>query len=146
MATDQPHEPEAGERLEWVVWPARQKPVLSVIVVIFCLGIAAASILVFDSAWFGFIALVVLHMALAPHFYATSYRLDAAGVWAQGPGGTVERPWEAFRVALDLGDRVILSPLTEAARWSARRRSVTLRLEGNHDQVLAFVAPHVSVK
>ncbi len=146
MATDQPGDGEAGERLEWTVWPAAQRPVLSVVVVVFCLGLAALSILVFNSTWFGFITLVVLHMALAPHFYATTYRLDGEGVWSRGGGGTAQRAWEAFRVALDLGDRVVLSPLTDAARWSARRRSIALRLAGNHDEVLAFVARHVPVK
>ncbi len=147
VATDQPEEPkQEAERLEWRVWPAGQRPVLSVVVVVFCLLLAGAAIWTFDSAWYGFIALLVLALTLAPHYFPTTYVLDAERIVTRGGGGNAERTWEAFRVALDLGDRVVLSPLTDAGRWLARRRSVTLRLDGNHDEVLAFVARHVPVR
>ena len=146
VASDQPEEQEAGERLEWRVWPAAQRPVLSVAVAVLCLLLAGVAIWTFGSAWYGFIALLVLAVTLAPHYFPTTYVLDAERIVTRGGGGNAERTWEAFRVALDLGDRVVLSPLTDTRRWLARRRSITLRLDGNHDEVLAFVARHVPVK
>jgi hypothetical protein len=146
VASDQADGPEAGERLEWTVWPAAQRPALSIAVAIFCLLLAALAIWAFGSPWYGFIALLVLALTLAPHFVPTTYQLGDEKALTRGGSGNVERSWEAFRLALDLGDRIVLSPLSDADRWLARRRSVTLRLAGNRDEVLAFVARHVPVK
>lgn len=146
MAGVEREEPGNPETLEWQLWPAAQRPVISVAVVALALVLAWVAIWSFGSAWYGFITLLVLAMALASHYFPTTYHLDEARVVTRGGAGNVEREWEAFRLAVDLGDRIVLSPLSDPRKWLARRRSVTLLLAGNHDEVLAFVARHVAVR
>lgn len=125
------------------MWPAAQRPGLSIVVAVFGFVLAGVAIWTFGSPWYGFITLMVLAGALGAHYFPTTYRLDDAGVTVRSGGSKAERSWEAWRAAFDRGDRIVLSPLSDPESWAARRRSVTLRLAGNHDEVLAFVARHV---
>lgn len=100
----------------------------------------------FGSGWYAFITLAVLTLALAPHYFPTHYRLDDQTVSVRGPGKHVERPWEAFRLAVVLADRVVLSPLSNLDSWIARRRSVTLLFGNSEDEIMAFVQRHVTVR
>lgn len=139
-------QPDIGaEALQWRVWPAQQRPGLSVAVALLVLALSFGAMVSFDSGWYAFLTLAVLALALAPHYFPTHYRLDDQTVSVQGPGKRVERPWEAFRVAVAQSDRVTLSPLTNIDRWIARRRSVTL-LFGDHEaEIMAAVRRHVPV-
>lgn len=144
--SDQPAQNEAGESLEWRVWPAREKIGTAVAVIAVMLVCSLVAMHSFQSGWYAFMTLAGLTLALAEWLFPTAYRLDGAGVRVRGPFVHIEREWEAFRATEVLADRVILSPLTDTKRWIARRRSVALRVEGNRDEVLAFVARHVPVK
>ena len=84
MASDQPAEQEAGERLEWRVWPAAQRPVLSVGVGLVALGFCAAAVWSFQNAGFGLIGLIVLFAVLQAHYLPSRYRLDQEGIAIRG--------------------------------------------------------------
>lgn len=130
--------------LKWRVWPAAQRPVLSVAVAVFALFLSAVAIAVFGSPWYGFIALLVLGLTLAPHYFPTDYILDNEKIVMRGGAGNAERRWEVFRLAVDEGDRIFLSPLSDHQRWLARRRGLTLRLADNHDRVWAYVTRRIA--
>jgi hypothetical protein len=131
--------------LEWRVWPALRRPALTVVLIAFCLLVAWWAIGFMHGAWWGFLTLVVLTVALAEYWFPTRFVLTDSVVRVSGMRRHVERPWSAFRVAVALPDRVVLSPLTKVDSWIARRRSVTLMVSGNRDEVVAFVERHVSV-
>lgn len=134
------YETPAGDALHWRLWPAGRKPLLSLAVALFALLLSLGAMASFGSGWYAFITLVVLTLALAPHYFPASYRLDGRTVRVSGAGRLVERPWSAFRAVVVLPDRVILSPLSDATSWLARRRSVTLMLADNGPEVLDFIA------
>lgn len=136
----------AGEVLQWRVWPAQKKPGLSVAVALLALALSFGAMVSFGSGWYAFITLAVLAMVLAPHYFPTAYRLDSQTVTVRGQGKVVERPWEAFRLALVLPDRVVLSPLSNVDSWVARRRSVTLLFGDCQDEIMALVQRHVTVR
>jgi hypothetical protein len=134
------------ERLEWRVWPAGQRPGVSIMVAALVLALSLEAMSSFGSGWYAFITLVVLTLSLAPYYFPSRYCLDGQTVTVKGPGKRVERPWEAFRVAVALPDRVVLSPLTKVDSWIARRRSVTLLFCDNKEEVMAVVGRHVDIR
>lgn len=129
---------EAATVLEWTVWPARQRPVLSVAVAVFALTLSIGAMWSFGNGWYAFIALAVLTLALAEHYFPTRYRLDEQGVRRAGQGQVVEYRWEQFRSGVVLSDRVILS--------RGRRRRVVLRLDGDREAIVAAVGAHVPLE
>ncbi|MHB8996055.1 MAG: hypothetical protein ACYC63_12485 [Armatimonadota bacterium] len=139
-------EQENPERLEWRVWPAAQRPGLSIGVALLVLALSLGAMWSFGSGWYAFITLAVLTLSLAPHYFPSTNRLDEQTVMVNGPGKRVERPWEAFRVAVELPDRVVLSPLSKVDGWIARRRSVTLMFCDNKEEVMAVIGRHVDVR
>jgi len=129
--------------MEWQVWPAGRRPLLTFALIAFCLGLSYLAIEIMRGAWWGFATLAAMAGALAEYWFPTQYTLSDAGVKVSGIGRRVEREWIAFRVAVVLPDRIVLSPLTKVDSRVARRRSVTLRLDDNRDEVVAFVERHV---
>jgi hypothetical protein len=139
-------EQENPERLEWRVWPAAQKPGLSIAVAVLALVLSFGAMWSFGSGWYAFITLAVLTLSLAPYYFPSQYSLNEQTVTVKGPGKRVERPWEAFRAAVALPDRVVLSPLSNVNSWIARRRSVTLLFDDNKAEIMAIVSRHVDVR
>lgn len=135
-----------AEALEWRVWPAAQRPGLSVVVALLALALSLGAMVSFGSGWYAFVTLAVLTASLAPHYFPTHYRLDDQTVSVRGAGKHVERPWAAFRLAVVGPDRVILSPLTNIDSWIARRRSVILLFGDHETQIMAAVRGHVPVQ
>lgn len=123
--------------LDWEVWPARQRPGRSAGVALLILGLSLGATLAYGSGWYGFITLMVLTGALAPHFFPTRYCLDDAGVQWQRLTGRGQRPWAALRAWWDLGDRVLLGPGPRLSGWLARKRGVTLLLGSRRAAVVA---------
>lgn len=128
----------AATVLEWTVWPARQRPILSIIVAVFALALSAGAMWSFGSGWYAFITLAVLALALADHYFPTRYRLGEQGVRRSGAGQVAEYQWEQFKSGLALPDRLILS--------RSRRRRVVVRLNGDRDAIIALVAAHVPLE
>lgn len=139
-------EQENSERLEWRVWPACEKVGTAAIVIGLMAILSFVSMRSFENAWYAFLTLAGLTLALAEWLFPTRYRLDEQMVRVRGPFVHIERPWEAFRVAVELPDRVVLSPLSKVDGWIARRRSVTLMFCDNKEEVMAVIGRHVEVR
>lgn len=146
MDTPGPGAAGGAERLCWQVWPAAQRPVLSVAVALLGLAVSLGAMWSLESGWYAFITLAVLTAALAPHYLPSEYELDSEGVQVRSFGRRLGRPWSAFRLAVVLPDRVVLSPLSEFERLIARRRSVTLRLGEQPEAVVAYVGRFVPLR
>lgn len=89
---------------EWTAHPARQRPLAAAAAIVVIVALAA---LVADlgghPAW-GVFAAVVLCLSLHRFFFASSYRIDAAGVHARTLTGTRSLPWDQIR-RVELGTR-----------------------------------------
>lgn len=138
--------PESAERMEWQVCLAAKRPLLTIGLIGFCLALSYLAIVIMQGAWWGFATLAALAGALADYWFPAQYELTERYVKVDGLGRRVKRDWEAFRVAVVLPDRIVLSPLTKVDSWVARRRSVTLMLGDNRDEVVAFVEHHVPLQ
>jgi len=145
MATDQPDDGEAGERLEWTVWPAAQRPVLSVAVGLIVLGFCVAAVWSFGNPGYGLLGFVVLCVALQAHFVPTHYQLGGHEVTVRGLGGG-RWNWSEVPYALDFGAMIALSPTPEPPRdRQGKRRLVLLRPEGNRAEIMAYLRTRVQI-
>jgi hypothetical protein len=144
VTTDQPNDQEAGERLEWRVWPAAQRPVLSIVVGVIVLGVCAIGIWSFRSGGLALVAFLVLLSAVITHYIPSHYRLDQSGASARHSGGRAGT-WEELKYAFDFGYLIVLSPTLEPKTRAAQRRAVMLKLNDNHDEVVVFLRKHVQV-
>lgn len=134
------------EQLEWRVWPAREKVITAAVVIAVILLSSLAALKSFQNGWYGFLSLAGLTLALAEWLFPTHYRLDETGVRVRGPFVHTVRDWEAFRLAVVLPDRILLSPLSNLDSWIARRRRVVLRLRDNAVSVREFVGRRVELR
>ncbi len=132
----------SGVELEWTAWPARRRPMLSVLVAALVAGLSAATVLAYQSPWYGVMVLGGLFVATASHYLPTRYRLDAEGVFLRTPLSSVTRPWETFAVCYRDETGLFLSPSSRLS-WAARRRGIYLRFEHNEEAVRKIVYRHV---
>ena len=144
-ATNEEHTLSAAEdELRWVVWPCRKTPLLSLAVALLVLGLSAGAMISFGSGWYAFIVLAVLTVALAPHYFPTTYILGPHGVHIRTPFTRIERSWESFRAIYCYEQMMVLSPVSDPNSGLTRRRGVVLRLGDNPEAVEQFVRAHVN--
>jgi hypothetical protein len=109
------------------------------VVVAVAAGITGAYVIGGGSVFLTLLAAVILIVALWPVFTPTRYLLDAKGVTLTRPFRRDFRPWDKFR-RYDVGRlNVLLSPFPSPSRLDSFR-GLVLRLAGNRDEVVAFVA------
>lgn len=138
-------EPRTEETLEWRVWPAADKPALSVVVAIAALAFCVLATWSFSDMSFGVVGLVVLLLVLSSHYLPSYYRLDETGVTVRGWGACGAKKWTDLPYAWDCGVAILLTATPGSARRSAGRGSVLLRLNDNHDQVIAFLSKRIQI-
>ncbi|MFP3904391.1 MAG: hypothetical protein ACLFWB_09140 [Armatimonadota bacterium] len=129
--------------MTWTVWPARQRPVLSVAVALMVIGLSVAVVFSYGNPWFGAMAFVGIFIAVAPHYLPTTYRLTDRGATLQTPLWTKHREWEAVAAVFTDDAGILLSPRS-ILTWIAQRRGMYLRCPDNFDTVMQFVEQHVS--
>ena len=128
--------------LEWTVWPAGRRPLLSIAVAALILGLSVAAVLVYRSPWYGVMVTGGLFIATVSYYLPTRYRLDAEGVGLRTPLSSLSRPWDGFAVCFEDAEGLLLSPNSRLT-WAARHRGVYLRFERNRHAVTEFVHRHV---
>ncbi|MFO7948724.1 MAG: hypothetical protein R6V19_18130 [Armatimonadota bacterium] len=129
--------------LEWTVWPARQRPVLSAAVAVIIIGLSVAVVLSYDNMWFGVMAFIGLFFAVASHYLPTTYRLTKKRATLRTPLSTKQREWDAVAAVFTDEAGILLSPRPKLT-WIAQRRGLYLRCPDNFDTVMNFVTQHVS--
>ncbi len=102
-------------------------------------GIAGAYLVGGGSIFLTLLAAVILLVALWPVFTRTTYLLDTKGVTLTRPLRRDFRPWDKFR-RYEVGRlNVLLSPFPYPSRLDPFR-GLVIRLAGNREQVVGFVA------
>jgi len=132
----------SSDRLEWRVWPFRERPVagalafLAVILAsVFCAAIGGHVI-------FGLVAMLVLFGSLNPFFSPTTFRMDAEKVEALRWPVHKVRAWEDIRSCFVDRRGITLSPFVGRA-WLEPYRGLRLLFLGDREPVLSFVRAHV---
>ncbi len=129
--------------VKWTVWPARQRPVLSVAVAVIVIGVSIAVVLSYRNPWFGVMAFIGLSVAVASHYLPTTYRLTQQRATLQTPISTAHREWDSVAAVFTDKAGILLSPRSKLT-WIAQRRGMYLRCPDNFDEVMNFVTQHVS--
>lgn len=131
----------AGE-LRWAVWPARGRPVATIVVIAggIVLGVLIAQGT--KDPVLGVAAPLFVLASLGSFLLPTEYRLSKDAVEVRSLGVARMRPWSEVRRVVDDGTGAQLSPF-ETKSWLDPYRSIRLVYGGNRDQVLAFVKSRV---
>lgn len=137
-------EPTVPDVLEWRVWPAGDRPLVSVIVALFVLGFCVTASWSLEAMSYGVVGLVILFLVLSQHYLPAYYRLDATGVTVRGWSTRATRAWSEVPYAWDFGVMVALTTVPPSSK-RLRRDAILLRLNDNHDEVVAFLRKHVNV-
>ena len=127
----------AEPTLVWRAWPLLHRPVLG----------AAAALVGIVTLWgvwsttgnaaLAVVGAVVIAVGVGPFFVPTRYRLTPDGLEIARLFVTRRRAWSDFQLVHRDRDAVVLSPASRTA-WIPGRE-VTLFLEGNGDEVGAYV-------
>jgi hypothetical protein len=122
-------------KLEWSVWPAKEKPLLSLglIVLLFAIWIAVGYI--YREAIWVVLAVVLLSGAVAPYFVITRYRLDEEGIATKRYLTPMKKRWEELRSFYPDKNGVLVSPFAKPSRLE-NFRGMYLRFGGNREAVL----------
>jgi len=131
--------------LEWSVHLARRRPGQAAAVAGVIAAAAVAAGCGFRSVTLGLLAAVLLTAALGDYFFPVRYTLGPEGVEACGLWHRRRMSWARVRRVIrdELG--VKLSPLPGPSRLEAYR-GIYLRFEDNAEDVMAFIAHHVSAE
>lgn len=128
--------------LAWRAWPLLRRPVLGGIALVVAAGTLAGVWSWTGSVGISALAVVTLAFAVGPFFVPTRYRLTPEGLEIARLFVTRRRAWSDFGFVHRDRDAVLLVPASRTA-WIPGR-SVTLFLEGNGDEVGAYVEQMVA--
>ncbi len=128
--------------LEWSAWPAREKPLFALGLVLFLLAIWFAVGYIYREAVWVLLAVILLLGAVAPFFVITRYRLDEEGVSIKRYVTTMKRRWGELRSYYPDKNGVLVSPFAKPSRLE-NFRGVYLRFGGNREKVLAVLAQNI---
>ncbi len=140
---DQQKEPEVVDDekilLTWVSHPAKARPVVTGLVVIFLTILVALVYSMTTSLVFTVIAAVVLWGSLAQYFLPTRFELTDRGVKVRYTISGVAKEWKLFRSYYVDKNGVLLSPFVRPSRLE-NFRGLYVRFAGNKDDVMAVVS------
>ena len=128
--------------LEWSAWPAREKPLFTLGLVLFLLAIWVAVGYIYREAVWVLLAVILLLGAVAPFFVITRYRLDEEGVSMKRYVTTMKKRWEELRSYYPDKNGVLVSPFDRPSRLE-NFRGVYLRFGGNREKVLAVLEQNI---
>ena len=128
--------------LEWSVWPAKEKPLLSLGLTVLLIAIWVAVGYIYREAVWVLLAVILLLGAVAPFFVITRYRLDEEGVSMKRYVTTMKKRWEELRSYYPDKNGVLVSPFAKPSRLE-NFRGVYLRFGGNREKVLAALEQNI---
>ncbi len=143
MSQNEPEEhSEAGECLEWSVFPFLENLRRSIIVVAIIIVVAALVYLAFKDVFLVILSVAILFASLHAYFTRTRYRLDESGVAVRTLSVKTAKPWSHFKRYYPDDRGITLSPFAEPSRLEPFR-SVRLLYGSNKDEVVAFVSERI---
>lgn len=128
--------------LEWSVWPAKEKPLLSLGLTVLLIAIWVAVGYIYREAVWVLLAVILLLGAVAPFFVITRYRLDGEGISMKRYVTTMKKRWEELRSYYPDKNGVLVSPFAKPSRLE-NFRGVYLRFRGNREKVLAVLEQNI---
>ena len=128
--------------LEWSVWPAKERPLLSFGLIVFLFAIWVAVGYFYREGVWVLLAIVLLSGAVAPYFVITRYRLDEEGVSIKRYVTTMKKRWGELRSYYPDKNGVLVSPFAKPSRLE-NFRGVYLRFGGNREKVLAVLEQNI---
>jgi hypothetical protein len=128
--------------LEWSAWPAKEKPLFTLGLVLFLLAIWVGVGYIYREAVWVLLAVILLLGAVAPFFVITRYRLDEEGVSLKRYVTTMKKRWEELRSYYPDKNGVLVSPFDRPSRLE-NFRGIYLRFGGNREKVLAVLKQNI---
>jgi hypothetical protein len=134
---------EPGDRLEWSVFPFKERPGRAAIVTGVIGAVAVLVYLAFKDVFLVILSVAILFASLHTFFNRTTYLLDGDGVTVRTMSVKNFKEWSYFKSFYPDGKGVTLSPFDKPSRLEPFR-SVRLLYGGNRDEVVAFVSKRFS--
>ncbi|OGL48133.1 MAG: hypothetical protein A2161_02735, partial [Candidatus Schekmanbacteria bacterium RBG_13_48_7] len=88
---------DGGERIEWRVHPAMERPLAFILVLIFLLFFCIFVYFYTNSNFLTVVSIVILFVSLQTFFFPTDYILDEEGLEIRKLIGSQKRSWTNFR-------------------------------------------------
>lgn len=131
-----------ASELTWRAWPAAARPAQAVVVGLALLAATFGLGAYGGDALLGGVAFAILFLSLSAYFLPTRYRIDGDGVEVATAFGRTSRRWSGLATYVADARGVTLSPYRRAS-WLETYRGVRLLFQGNRDDVLRALAPHL---
>ncbi len=124
--------------LEWSVWPAKEKPLLTLGLIALLLAIWIAVGYIYKEPVWVILAIVLLSGAVEPYFVVTRFRMDEEGVAIKHLFTTKKKPWAELRSFYPDRNGVLVSPFAGPSRLE-NFRGLYLRFGKRRGDVLAIL-------
>jgi hypothetical protein len=141
------NKPDAHEEevlLNWVTHPAKARPMVTVIVVVFLTILVAIVYNLTESVVFSAVAALILWGSLAQYFLPTKFELTETGVRVRYTFSGVQKEWRLFRSYYVDKNGVLLSPFVRPSRLE-NFRGLYVRFAGNKDEVVGIVSDKIDM-
>ncbi|MGH8016507.1 MAG: hypothetical protein ACREBV_09965, partial [Candidatus Zixiibacteriota bacterium] len=123
--------------------PVKRRPVFSLGITLVVLFIIAAVYNTTQSAFFGFLAFVIMFVSLAKFYLPTRFRLSDKGVTVKTTTQTLTKNWSDYRSFYPDKNGILLSPFATPARLE-NFRGLYVMFNNNSEEVTAFVKAHIN--
>jgi hypothetical protein len=133
---------EAGQELEWSIFPFLENLKRSIIVVVVILVCGLLVYLAFKDMFLALLSVLILFVSLHTYFSKTTYRLDRDGVVIRTSLAKTVKKWSDFKRYYADRKGVTLSPFAKPSRLEPFR-SVRLLYKDNKDDVVEFVSTNI---
>ena len=130
--------------LTWRVWLPRKRPVLSIVIALIIIALTTAVALIYRHPFYPLLTAVVLAAAVSGHYVPFRFTLNCEGVTIENIWGRRTKPWDKLKTYWPNGnDGVAVNPSDDRGPLAAVR-DLYLYFAGNQDEVLRYLARHLS--
>ncbi len=131
-----------SDTVEWVSWPAKERPGATAALVAIMLVSAFAASVMMGNIWWGVIGIALLSLSMWSYFLPVEFVMNSAGVSKKSLFGNEVRKWREVRSIVPDANGVLLSPFKEPSRL-AKFRGLSVQFSGNREEVLEFIRARI---
>jgi hypothetical protein len=129
--------------LSWSTHPAKVRPLVTTLVILFLVVLAVLVYLLTYSAVFTVIAVLILYGSLTQYFTKTTYEFTETKVRVRYIVNKIEKEWAQYRSYYADKNGVLLSPFPSPSRLE-NFRGLFIRFAGNKEQVMEIVRQKIN--
>jgi hypothetical protein len=129
--------------LSWSTHPAKARPKVTALVIVFLLVLVTSVYLLTLSAVFSVVAALVLYGSLTQYFTKTTFEFTDTRVRVKYAVNKIEKEWKQYRSYYPDKNGVLLSPFPSPSRLE-NFRGLYVRFAGNKDQVMEIVRQKIN--